>query len=407
MDHAAAAVSAGRLQLLPGGVALRRSERGGACNRRSWQPACRRSTASWSRPSARSTSRSRCCFRSWRSARSARRRRSGALRLLVQLPYRPRPSIAAKLAAVLRGLGSASRSGALGARDLACARRASGARRRSTSCSAICSTALLVGAIALFCGTHLGKRGDRRDRRARLHDRLVGARFHARRAARLARLAVALVADADAARRSSRGCCRSASCWASSPAICGFAALARRLAAARRAARAPSASLAACLRSRPPSIGLVGPDQDDRSTSPRIGATRSRRRSARACDAAASRSLVTVHLAPEDPALCRPAAQRARQARAGDAERLHSSRRRRPSVVGSATDDAYGEVEYVYGGRSGHQPLDQSARNPAAALRARRTCRRPGRRRATSIPAIRWSPTRARARSGSSAGCRC
>ena len=40
------------------------------------------------------------------------------------------------------------------------------------------------------------------------------------------------------------------------------------------------------------------------------------------------------------------------------------------SVVGSSSDEAYGEIEYSYARPRRQEPLDQPARNPAAALRA-------------------------------------
>jgi hypothetical protein len=135
-----------------------------------------------------------------------REKETGALRLLVQLPYRVPTLIAAKMTAIF-GAWLAALVPAVSALVIWAAL---GGHLYVPETANLAFGhllyGLLVGAIAV-CGQHF-QLGDGGDHRPCLHDRLLGPGFCLGRAARHARVGCALVADADAAHLRA-GTCRS------------------------------------------------------------------------------------------------------------------------------------------------------------------------------------------------------
>ena len=115
---------------------------------------------------------------------------------------------------------------------------------------------------------------------------------------------------------------------------------------------------------------------------------------------------VTVHLAPEDPRymdLQRNVLAKLERVMPQVSIRLGAERRNFASPAG---DDAYGEIEYRYGGRSDISRSTEPARDFAAALRPRRRARRRRRFRRRTIRDIRMSPTASSRSFGFWSGCR-
>ena len=167
------------------------------------------------------------------------------------------------------------------------------------------------------------------------------------------------------------------------------------VAASRGAAAHQAHALARLRRRRCRRLGRWPRRSDPRSTSPRIGATRFPAADQRAL--AELREPLAHHRSPGAgrPALRRPAPQCSGEARAGRCQhvtiRLATTGQ---SIVGSTGDEAYGEIEYSYGG-----PRPTRAARPARARSCRCSMRWPEgrfRRRAPArtTRATRWSPTR-------------
>ena len=257
-------------------------------------------------------------------------KKSGTLRLLVQLPYRTSVLIAAKLAAILAGVVAVSLPALA---TLAWWTSLGGHLSMPETSNLVAGHVLyglLVGTIALFAAAvtefdrHRGHRG------ARVHHRIMGPRFHDRGPARHSGLAGPSLADAGPAR------------FRAGPLVGG--AYPRRHRGDRRLCDA-GGDLAAAGRRRPASslcrsivcilativvltlIAQIGFSRD---------VTEDRRNSFPAADARVLAKLseplrVSVHLAPEDPRFIDLQRNVLSKLRARDARR-HDPPRRRPAA---------------------------------------------------------------------------
>jgi ABC-2 type transport system permease protein len=128
-----------------------------------------------------------------------REKESGALRLLVQLPYRVSTLVGAKMTAV-SAVWFIAVAPALSA--LAIWTMLGGHLYPPETLNLLfghCLYGLLVGAHRALCRRRVRQRGDRRDRCPGVHYRLMGPRLRAGRATRRARLDRATLVDTDAA----------------------------------------------------------------------------------------------------------------------------------------------------------------------------------------------------------------
>jgi len=158
------------------------------------QPVCRRWTGSWVPTLGASYGRGHAPVSFVAIRVLGQEKESGALRLLIQLPYRSSTLIAAKLAAVLAAwvLSSIPAFSAL-----AIWRMLDGhlsAPETLNLLSGTCSTGARRRH-GVVCSFGVGKCCNRRDRHARLHDWFVGAGFYCGRTSRPSRLDSPFVAD--------------------------------------------------------------------------------------------------------------------------------------------------------------------------------------------------------------------
>ena len=385
-------------------VALRRGERGGArCAR-----ACERALAARRRAGP--------------DLRRALRRRDPAVSVRGHSQPRPRKGNrrAASAGAValsgadadrgqdggdLRRLAGRAHSSGLGRGDLGHARRASlcpGDRQSAFRTSAL---RLAGRRHCAVCGEHFRKLGDGGDHRAGLHHRLLGSGFRLGRPTGRARVDFALVADADAAhlRAGTSVAGSSPGCHGRDLRLCR----AVRGVAASRGAAAHQGHAFDRLRGRRCRRACTGhADQDigrpHRGSAQLVSSRRSAgaRRASRA--AARHRSSGAGR-----PALCRSASQRSGQARAGASRRHHSPRHDRPKRRGQQQRRGLWRDRVFLCGPRRQEPLDQPARNPAAALCACGKADTASGHRAKTIRATPWSPTDDGPCRGSSAASRC
>ena len=335
-----------------------------------------------------------------------REKESGALRLLVQLPYGTPTLIATKLVAVMAAWGLAFVPVVVQPRHLEDGRRPSARARNPQSHVRTCALRPAGRRNRGFRCRHIGGRRDRRDHRAGLHDRFLGAGFHRGGPAGIFRLAVAAVVDADAAYLRA-GTVLGRSGDRDDDRHRGFCGARRHLAAARSVA-APQDAAIARLRGgdgRDRYGGGAGPLVDRRhGGSPqlvsaggraRAAATAGRRSSSRSILRRRTRATPTCGAmsCPSWSARCPMSTIRLAGAQ--------------QSVIGSAGDDALWRSRIRLRRPYRHEPIDRPSRNPASALR-------PCRHRAAVAGSgrrlrrlIRWWRTRRRRCSGSSARFRC
>ena len=371
MDHAADPLPARRLQFLPGRCRSMAKQARPHAMRPCWRPASRRSTACSSPRSARSTSPSPCCFPSSPSAALGREKETGALRLLVQLPYRVPTLIAAKitaicaawLAALMPAVSAVAIWAALGGHlyvpetaNLAFGHLLYG---------------LLVGAIALFAASISESSATAA---------IIALAFTIGSWVLDFALAgqpgvlewISRLSLTQTLRTFEQGLLSIGLLLGIVAAICGFAALSAVWLHPGVPLRIKAHAFDRLRRRRRnrPRVGHAGQDVDG----PHRGSAQlvSGRRSARAGRAART---AARHGSPGAgrPALRRSAPQRSGQARARASARHHSARHRRSKRRGKHQRRGLRRDRLFLCGPHGQEPLDQPARNPAAALCARGT----------------------------------
>ena len=296
---------------------------------------------------------------------------SGALRLLVQLPYRSPTLITAKLAAVLAAwvLSSIPAISALVIWGLLGGHLS--APETLNLLFGHLLYGLLVGAIALVCGISIGKRGDCRDRYTRLHDRFMGAGFHGGRSTRASRMDCPPVVHPSAAYVRAR----SVVGWSSRRYRRGgvrFRRAGDRLAAAGSSSPQQDHSLDRVRFCSGLALGLATQikltfdvTEDRRNSFPA-----SRPAPARIFGAALGRDGASC---AGGSALRRPAAQRAGEAGARHAERIDPAGGRAAKSRNQCRRRSLRRGRIHLWRSIGRQPLDQSARNPPDAVRPRRS----------------------------------